>query len=243
MSRRHAFARAAAAILLAGGVFTKCRESQAPQQSATAPPPLHASATLAPPVTLVGAGTVASCSSTGDEATAAILDTIPGTVFTLGDNVYPSGSLANYQGCYNSSWGRHNARTRPTLGNHEYDTSPTAADYFTYFGTAAGDPTKGYYSYDFGAWHIVALNSVASTSAGSPQEQWVRADLAADPQHCTLAYWHYPRFSSGSTHGSIDRKSTRLNSSHMSISYAVFCLKKKKTTRSHASSTDNARRA
>src|SRR6059058_3116522 len=102
MSRRHAFARATAAILLAGGVFTKCRESQAPQQSAPAPP-LHASVTLAPPVTLVGAGTVASCSSTGDEATAAILDTIPGTVFTLGDNVYPSGSLANYQGCYNSS--------------------------------------------------------------------------------------------------------------------------------------------
>src|SRR6266513_2761511 len=82
-------------------------------------------------------------------------------------------------------------------------TSPTAADYFTYFGAAAGDPTKGYYSYDFGAWHIVALNSVASTSAGSPQEQWLRADLAADPQHCTLAYWHYPRFSSGSTHGSM----------------------------------------
>ena len=203
MSRRHVLFRAAAAILLAGGVFTKCRESQAPQQSATAPPPLQASATLAPSVTLVGAGTVASCSSTGDEATAAILDTIPGTVFTVGDNVYPSGSLANYQGCYNSSWGRHSARTRPALGNHEYDTSPTAGDYFTYFGATAGDATKGYYSYDLGAWHIVALNSVASTGAGSPQEQWLRADLAAHPQHCTLAYWHYPRFSSGSTHGSM----------------------------------------
>src|SRR5438876_3964998 len=32
----------------------------------------------------------------------------------------------------------------------------------------------------------------------------------------------------GTSHG--DRKSTRLNSSHPSISYAVFCLKKKKTT-------------
>ncbi|OLC73489.1 MAG: hypothetical protein AUH78_13770 [Gemmatimonadetes bacterium 13_1_40CM_4_69_8] len=154
-------------------------------------------------VTLVGAGTVASCSSSGDEATAAILDATPGTVFTLGDNVYPSGSLANYQNCYNPSWGRHKVRTAPALGNHEYDTSPTAADYFSYFGAAAGDPTKGYYSYDLGAWHIVALNSDVSMSAGSPQEQWLRADLAAHPQRCTLAYWHHPRFSSGSTHGSM----------------------------------------
>src|SRR5438105_13618039 len=117
MSRRHAFARATAAILLAGGVFTKCRESQAPQQSATAPPPLHASATLAPPVTLVGAGTVASCSSSGDEATAAIPDTIPGTVFTLGDTGYPSRSLANHRGCYSSRRLRHHARTRPPPGH------------------------------------------------------------------------------------------------------------------------------
>jgi len=154
-------------------------------------------------VTLVGAGTVASCSSSGDEATAAILDATPGTVFTLGDNVYPSGSLANYQNCYNPSWGRHKVRTAPALGNHEYDTSPTAADYFSYFGAAAGDPTKGYYSYDLGAWHIVALNSDVSMSAGSAQEQWLRTDLAAHPQRCSLAYWHHPRFSSGSTHGSM----------------------------------------
>jgi PKD repeat protein len=159
--------------------------------------------TAAATVTLVGAGTVASCSRSGDEATAAILDATPGTVFTLGDNVYPSGSLANYQNCYDPSWGRHKARTAPALGNHEYDTSPTAADYFTYFGAAAGDPTKGYYSYDLGAWHIVALNSNVSMSAGSTQEQWLRADLAAHPQRCTLAYWHHPRFSSGSTHGSM----------------------------------------
>src|SRR5216110_2898225 len=148
-------------------------------------------------VTLVGAGTVASCTSTGDSATAAILDAVPGTVFTVGDNVYPSGSLANFQNCYTPSWGRHKARTSPTLGNHEYDTSPTAADYFTYFGAAAGDPTTGYYSYDLGAWHIVALNSLVSMSAGSAQETWLRADLAAHPARCTLAYWHYPRFSSG----------------------------------------------
>src|SRR5436853_7070069 len=99
MSRRHVLFRAAAAILLSGGVFTKCRESQAPQQSATAPPPLHASATLAPPVTLVGARTLASCSSTGDEATAPNLATIPGPLITVGDILCPSRSLANYQRC------------------------------------------------------------------------------------------------------------------------------------------------
>src|SRR5207247_2422840 len=151
-------------------------------------------ATVTGSFVVVGAGIVASCTSSGDEATEAIIDTISGTVITLGDNVYPSGSLTNYQTCYEQSWGKEKTRTRPALGNHEYDTSPTAADYFTYFGAAAGDPATGYYSYDLGAWHIVVLNSYVSMSVGSAQEQWLRANLAADPQHCTLAYWHYPRF-------------------------------------------------
>ncbi|HEY6207486.1 MAG TPA: PKD domain-containing protein, partial [Gemmatimonadales bacterium] len=202
MSRSHSPLRIAGVLLVVGALSTTCRESEAPQQSARRPARLLATTTPAPTVTLVGAGTIASCSATGDEATAAILDTIAGTVFTVGDNVYPSGSLSYYQTCYDPNWGKYKARTRPALGNHEYDTSPTAADYFTYFGAVAGDPTKGYYSYDVGAWHVVVLNSLISMSAGSPQEQWLRADLAADPQHCTLAYWHYPRFSSGTTHGS-----------------------------------------
>ena len=94
--------------------------------------------------------------------------------------------------------------TKPAPGNHEYQ-SGSAADYYRYFGAAAGDPATGYYSYDIGAWHIVALNSncsfVGGCGVGSPQEQWLRADLAAHPANCTLAYWHHPRFSSGS-HGS-----------------------------------------
>jgi acid phosphatase type 7 len=199
-SRNHFFSRAVLTVLLTGVLLT-CRDTLPPkpaQEGAT----LQPSAAPAPPATLVGAGIIASCSTTGDEATAAILDTVPGTVFTTGDNVYPSGSLANFQTCYTPSWGRHKARTAPALGNHEYDTSPTAADYFTYFGAAAGDPTKGYYSYTLGTWHVVVLNSLISMSAGSPQEQWLRADLAANPQQCTLAYWHHPRFSSGTTHGS-----------------------------------------
>ena len=195
MPRNSSFTRAVVTILLTGVLFT-CRDTLPPQ------PTLQPSAAPAPPVTLVGAGTVASCSATGGEATAAILDTIPGTVFTTGDNVYPTASLVNFQNCYGPSWGRHKARTLPTLGNKEYETSATAADYFSYFGAAAGDPTKGYYSYTLGPWHIVVLNSLIPMSAGSAQEQWLRADLAATPQQCTLAYWHYPRFSSGTTHGS-----------------------------------------
>jgi hypothetical protein len=150
----------------------------------------------------VGAGDIAGCSTSGDEATANVLDNIPGTVFTLGDNVYDSGSTTEYNNCYapQTTWGRHKARTRPSPGNHDYVTAG-AAGYFGYFGAAAGDPAKGYYSYDLGDWHIIALNSNITRAAGSAQEVWLRADLAANAKSCTLAYWHHPRFSSGFEHG------------------------------------------
>jgi hypothetical protein len=151
-------------------------------------------------VVLVGAGDIADCGSTGDEATAALLDGIPGTVFTAGDNAYPDGSITDFA-CYDSSWGRHKTRTRPSPGNHEYNTSG-AAGYYAYFGSAAGPSGLGYYSYDLGAWHIVSLNSEVDVSTGSPQETWLRADLAASTKQCTLAYWHKPRFSSATRHGS-----------------------------------------
>jgi hypothetical protein len=154
---------------------------------------------------LVGAGDIASCSSSGDEATALLLDNIPGTVFTLGDNAYESGSASEYANCYGPSWGKHKTRTRPTPGNHEYNTTG-ATGYYGYFGAAAGDPTTGYYSYELGQWHIIVLNSnsdcgTISCDAGSTQEQWLRADLAANTKTCTLAYWHHPRFNSGAEHG------------------------------------------
>ena len=151
-------------------------------------------------VTFVGAGDIASCSSSGDEATATLLDGIAGTVFLLGDNVYDNGTATEYTNCYDPSWGRHKARTKPVPGNHEYNTA-NATGYYGYFGALAQDPTKGYYSYDLGDWHIVALNSNLAVSAGSTQEQWLRADLAASTKSCTLAYWHHPRFSSGLEHG------------------------------------------
>jgi hypothetical protein len=150
---------------------------------------------------LVGAGDIASCSTTPDEATATLIDGIAGTVFTAGDNVYPNGSAAEYANCYEPAWGRFKARTKPSPGNHEYNT-PGASGYYGYFGAAAGDPGKGYYSYDLGTWHIIMLNSEINVGTGSTQEQWLRADLAQHPSACTLAIWHRPRFSSGIGHGS-----------------------------------------
>jgi hypothetical protein len=149
---------------------------------------------------VLAAGDIASCASTGDEATAALLASIPGTVLTLGDNAYDSGAAAEFASCYDPSWGAEKARTRPSPGNHEYVT-PGAAGYFAYFGASAGDPAQGYYSFDLGAWHLIALNSncgaIGGCDAGSPEETWLRADLVAHRSACTLAYWHHPRYSSG----------------------------------------------
>jgi len=127
----------------------------------------------------------------------------PDAVLALGDNQYPSGSLKEYVASYEASWGKFKGMTFPVPGNHEYG-SPEARGYFAYFGPRAGDADKGYYSYDLGAWHVIALNSecahVGGCQQGSPQEEWLRADLAAHPTRCTLAYWHKPRYSSGN-HG------------------------------------------
>lgn len=156
-------------------------------------------------VTLLAAGDIADCDSKGDEGTAALLDANPAAaVATLGDNVYDKGTASEFADCYDPTWGRSKARTRPAPGNHEYD-SPGAEGYYEYFGDAAGEPDKGYYSYDLGSWHVVVVNSNCgdvSCGAGSAQEAWLRADLAAHPAACTLAYWHHPRFSSSSRHGS-----------------------------------------
>jgi hypothetical protein len=149
-------------------------------------------------VALTGAGTIATCSRLNDEATANLLDTIPGSVFTAGDNANSVANLADFTNCYAPSWGRHKARTYPSVGDKDYQVTG-AAGYWQYFGAVTGDSGKYYYSYDLGTWHIVALNSNIDMSAGSPQEQWLRADLAASTKQCTLAYWHYQLFASSGT--------------------------------------------
>ena len=153
-----------------------------------------------PPAILVGAGDIAVCGDAADEATALLLDRIPGTVFTTGDNAYEDGTALEFSDCYDPTWGRHRPRTRPSPGNHDYHTAG-ASGYYDYFGASAGDPSQGYYSYHLGAWHVVVVNSNIDVSANSPQLQWLAANLAANPTACAVAYWHHPRFSSG-THGS-----------------------------------------
>jgi hypothetical protein len=166
-----------------------------------------------PGATLVGAGDIAQCGSGGAlvtkaQATAKLLDAIPRdpstVVFNTGDNVYESGSASEYANCYNPTWGRHKDRTRPVPGNHEYNT-PGGSGYYGYFGAAAGPAGQGWYSYNLGAWHVVVLNSncvaVGGCADGSPQMNWLKADLAASQAACTVAMWHHPRFNSGASHG------------------------------------------
>ncbi len=129
-----------------------------------------------------------------------ILQLKPIAVLALGDTQYEVGALSAFQQSYNASWGRFKGITFPAVGNHEYLTAG-ASGYYSYFGAAAGDPHKGYYSYDVGTWHLIALNTqcsnVGGCGPGSPQETWLRADLAAHPSQCTLAYYHIPLWSSG----------------------------------------------
>jgi len=160
-----------------------------------APPPVATES-----VTFVGAGDIAKCDIIGGAVgTARLLDLIPGTVFTVGDNAYPNGTAQEFANCYGPTWGRHKARTRPAPGNHDYHTR-NAQPYFDYFGENAGPPGLGYYSYDLGAWHIISLNNVIDSDRRSEQYRWLEEDLKAHPVECTLAYWHIPVYSSG-THG------------------------------------------
>jgi hypothetical protein len=182
-------------IALAVGLVLAQASTPATKVATAADPPAAAD------VVLVGAGDIAFCADlSGAEATARLIDAIPGVVFTLGDHAYPDGRPEEFGSCYGPTWGRHKARTRPSLGNHDYHT-PHAAGYFGYWGEIAGDPSKGYYSYEAGTWHVVVINSncteVGGCEPGSPQERWLREDLSAHPSDCALAYWHHPLFSSG----------------------------------------------
>jgi hypothetical protein len=144
----------------------------------------------------VGAGDIAMC-DVNSHTTAALLDVIGGLIFTLGDNAYFQGSRQQYRDCYDTSWGRHKGRTFPVPGNHEYE-SPGALPYFEYFGELASGPlADGYYSFEVGAWHAVALNSNVAVGSSSAQAAWLRSDLASSRARCTIAYWHHPLFTSG----------------------------------------------
>lgn len=141
---------------------------------------------------LVGAGDIATCDPNA-EATARLLDSIGGTVITLGDHAYPLGAEPEFQQCYEPTWGRHKARTRPSPGNHDYQ-QRGASTYFQYFGANAGLTGAGYYSFEVGPWLVLSLNSNTGIPA---QVTWLNNVLGRSTSRCTLAYWHEPLYSSG----------------------------------------------
>jgi hypothetical protein len=157
---------------------------------ANPPPP-------SPPQIFAGAGDIGWCNSSAPEQTSKLLDTVGGgTVFAAGDLAYMSGTADDFSRCFDPSWGRHKSYTFPVPGNHEYQ-SGNPGPYFDYFGANAGPRGLGYYSHELGEWHAIALNNMIPVDSGSAQVQWLRADLAMHPNKCTLAYWHYPLFTSG----------------------------------------------
>jgi acid phosphatase type 7 len=158
-------------------------------------------ATVAGDPVITAAGDIAPRRATGNHKLTSdrVLAINPTVALTLGDNQYQTGALADFQAFYEPTWGRFKAITKPSPGNHDYRTAG-AAGYFQYFGSAAKPNGTSYYSFDLGSWHLIALDSNIARTAGSPQEQWLRADLAATAQPCILAYWHHARFTSGTDH-------------------------------------------
>jgi hypothetical protein len=195
--------------------------SPVPTRSATPTPTLTSSLTFTPtltitpsptvtptptPAILIGAGDIAYCSDSylGDDQTAQVIASLvarypQAQLFTAGDNVQGEGLAWEYRDCFTPTWGQFLDRIHPVPGNHDYMTD-NGGPYYQFFGTAAGTPGLGYYSYDLDGWHIVALNSNCNQIAcgeGSAQANWLRQDLANHSQACTLMYWHDPRWSSG----------------------------------------------
>ena len=168
-------------------------------------------------VTVAAVGDIADCAGGSQMAVATTIEGIkPDAVFALGDLAYPNANIDELVDCYGPSLGRFRSITRAVPGNHEYHT-PHAGAYYAYFCGSSGDAFKGWYSFDIGRWHVVALNSncggdldvvsdvaddFGGCDASSPQAAWLRADLDAHPSGCKLAMWHHPRFSASSEGGS-----------------------------------------
>ncbi len=165
---------------------------------------------IAPPVTLLAVGDIAQCTAAADPQqsaagkTAQLVSTLSqdAPILSLGDNVYFSGTASEFAGCYQSTWGKFLQRTWATPGNHDYGVAQ-ASGYFDYFGARAGPDRRGFYAVNIGNWKILSLNSIAPAGVNSEQMLWLRAELAKSPVTCTLAAWHYPRFSSSGVHGSM----------------------------------------
>ncbi|HEX9013049.1 MAG TPA: DNRLRE domain-containing protein, partial [Anaerolineaceae bacterium] len=170
--------------------------------------------TFPAPAVLLAAGDIARCGGgtstpapgSGAQITSDLLLNASGSLFTLGDNSNDSGSLDEYINCFGPTWGRLKDRLTPAMGNHDIIADNQGGPYFSYFGAPAHPESFGHFSLDLGAWHIVVLNAECAVGgqgcgAGSPQETWLRGDLAAHPGKCILAIWHQPLFTSGTQSG------------------------------------------
>jgi calcineurin-like phosphoesterase family protein len=203
--------RKARVLLLASLAATSCGGT--PTQPAPSPTPIAGPSADPDPI-IAAAGDIACGTGTGRgtpcrqmETSELLVQSRPAAVLSLGDNQYESGEFADYQRFYDVSWGRLKAITRPAPGNHDYATT-AARGYFDYFAgvgrltsEVTGDRNEGWYSFDVGTWHLIALNSncasVGGCGANSRQMAWLRQDLQRSRANCTLAYWHHPRFGSG----------------------------------------------
>jgi hypothetical protein len=200
--RRGAFSILVVCWLLAS-IGTSAQEQ--PASSTAAQKAAHSKKSPPPkPFVLVGAGDIASCESLdGAEATAKLIEGIPGEVVAAGDLAYEHGTAEEFKNCYGKTWGRFKNRTHPAPGNHEFYGSKGASPYFDYWGAQAGERDKGYYSFDLGGWHIIALNTncaapgLGGCAAGSPQDSWLQKDLAEHAKSCIVAFGHHALYSSG----------------------------------------------
>ncbi|MEO8577334.1 MAG: metallophosphoesterase [Gemmatimonadales bacterium] len=210
-SRQPTTTRPLRAGLLVCLAMAACKGEKKPTPPAESP---AIEIALAGAAVMIGAGDIAMCGKTGDEQTAAIIDSVlkadsaanvKDVAITIGDNVYSVGSAREFVSCFTPSWGDSHKRimksVRPSPGNHDYD-SRGAEPYFQYFGSRAGPGRRGYYSYDIGDWHVVSLNSELPANSGrlvaaKAQDDWLQKDLAQNRKQCTVAYFHRPLFSSG----------------------------------------------
>jgi alkaline phosphatase len=203
LSRRARLVALATLLALAAGLLLVATIRPRPAVGLDPPPSISTPPQAAE--ILLAVGDIGSCDGQADEAVAALASGLPGSIALLGDIAYDQGSAADFENCFEPAWGPMRSRLHPVPGNHDYET-PGASAYFDWFGAAAGTLGQGWYSFELGAWHLVALNSncgaVGGCGPGSAELAWLEADLAAHPSACLLAFWHHPRYSSG-LHGTI----------------------------------------
>ena len=154
---------------------------------------------------LIAVGDIARCdvlapaAATADLAAAVIDAAGSALVITLGDHAYQSATQQDFEHCYEPTWGRFNAITRPTPGNHDFE-SNQGEPYYAYFDWYRRNDLArrhGWYGFRFGGWQVLSLNSMQPMGPGSEQLAWLERELETADARCVLAYWHHPLFSSG----------------------------------------------